>query len=245
MNSPESVQKTSPLPSTSAQSTWEPVVRWSQPEEQRAGTHLVVFLHGYGADENDLFSLATMLPAGYTVASVRAPMAMDHGGFTWFPLLQDFSSDPRLVATAVSNLQEWVASQRPHFTTTTLLGFSMGMTMATSLLRREPTAYAGIIGLSGFVLDTDVVADHPHAAAVTALLNAETDAAVRAAQPQVFWGRDPHDPIIDAQRVGYTRNWLEANTQVTTEVYSGVGHGIHPQEVHDFVNFLQHITAQQ
>ncbi len=42
-----------------------PVVLWSKPEEERAGKPLLVLLHGYGANEQDLLSLAEMLPARF------------------------------------------------------------------------------------------------------------------------------------------------------------------------------------
>ena len=41
-----------------------PVVLWSKPEEERAGKPLLVLLHGYGANEEDLLSLADLLPRG-------------------------------------------------------------------------------------------------------------------------------------------------------------------------------------
>ncbi|HSU46681.1 MAG TPA: phospholipase, partial [Arthrobacter sp.] len=34
-----------------------PVVLWSHPEDQRTGKPLLVLLHGYGANEQDLLSL--------------------------------------------------------------------------------------------------------------------------------------------------------------------------------------------
>ncbi len=42
-----------------------PVVQWSKPEQERAGKPLLVLLHGYGANEQDLLSLADMLPGGF------------------------------------------------------------------------------------------------------------------------------------------------------------------------------------
>ena len=35
---------------------------------------LVIFLHGYGSNEQDLFGIKDELPAQYTFLSVRAPM---------------------------------------------------------------------------------------------------------------------------------------------------------------------------
>ena len=42
---------------------------------------------------------------------------------------------------------------REEFESVSLLGFSQGMAVATSLLRREPQAYACVVGLSGFAID--------------------------------------------------------------------------------------------
>ena len=67
------------------ETTYQPVVAWSKPEQERAGKPLLVLLHGYGANEQDLLSLVPGLPEEFAVASVRAPLAMGPG-FTWFPL---------------------------------------------------------------------------------------------------------------------------------------------------------------
>ena len=50
------------------------IVEYSRPEDERAGTHLVLLLHGYGSHEKDLLSLAEHLPQeGITYAGMRAP----------------------------------------------------------------------------------------------------------------------------------------------------------------------------
>lgn len=222
---------------------WSPTVRWSRGEDERAGTDLIVFLHGYGANEHDLFPLAQYLPPRYTVASVRAPMAMELGGvvqgYTWFPLAQDMGADAELVRRATVDLQSWVAAQRSQFRSTTLLGFSMGMVMATSLLRMEPTAYDRIVGLSGFVINTDPDSPAIRYPVDDALRSLFHDDDVAAARPAVFWGRDPQDPIIPAEQVGYAGEWLGTHVDLTAALYSGVGHGIHPNEVQDVVRFLE------
>lgn len=38
---------------------------------------LVIFLHGYGSNEHDLFDIKDELPARYNYLSVRAPMVME------------------------------------------------------------------------------------------------------------------------------------------------------------------------
>lgn len=245
-------QNTAPSHTPSLPETTEPFVRWSRPESERAGTHLLVVLHGYGADENDLFGIVPELPAKFTIASVRAPLVMDHGGYTWFPLNAQMGSDPLAVRAAIEDLQSWVASQRPHFESTSLLGFSMGMAMATSLLRQEPEAYACVVGLSGFAIDPD-----PAQAAASAALAAAAavgsgrgplaglfdDAAVKAAQPKVFWGRDQADPVITQDKVEYTHAWMNEHVDMTKVLYAGIGHGIGPQELRHVGEFLDYTVT--
>ena len=42
---------------------------------------LVIFLHGYGSNEEDLFGIKDELPAQYNFLSVRAPMMMEEGSY--------------------------------------------------------------------------------------------------------------------------------------------------------------------
>ena len=103
-----------------------PVVLWSKPEQERAGKPLLVLLHGYGANEQDLLSLADLLPQEFVVASVRAPM-VSGAGFTWFPLTASIDYSLDAVKDAACYVEDWLDSVRPDHPSVTLLGFSMGM----------------------------------------------------------------------------------------------------------------------
>ena len=72
-------------------------VRWSH-EAPRPETDLVVFLHGFGADENDLFPLGNYFDDRFTIASVQAPERLPphFGGYCWF------RSPPHLMPTLVT-----------------------------------------------------------------------------------------------------------------------------------------------
>ena len=62
----------------------EPVVRWRRAVKSGPRTPVVLLLHGRGADENDLFEIADRLPRAYDYASVRAPVPVEGGGYTWY-----------------------------------------------------------------------------------------------------------------------------------------------------------------
>lgn len=209
----------SPTPATDL-----PTVLWSRPEAERAGTPLLVLFHGYGADEADLFALADQLPAEFTVASVRAGDQVG-AGYAWFPLRDDLSYSPATVTAAAGEVEQWIDSVRGNHSSVTLFGFSQGMCLATTLLRHRPEAYAAVVGLSGFVVDA---AGDPYF----------RDDAVALARPEFFWGRDQADPVIPAESVEFTNDWLRGHTRLTKVLYTGIWHGISAQEIAHVGEFL-------
>ena len=46
---------------------------------------LLVMLHGYGSNEADLFSFASLIPSDYHVVSLQAPLSLGVG-YAWFPI---------------------------------------------------------------------------------------------------------------------------------------------------------------
>jgi phospholipase/carboxylesterase len=210
---------------TSAAAFPAPVVLWSQPEGERAGKPLLVLLHGYGANESDLLSLAELLPQDFVVASLRAPL-VSGAGFTWFPLTASVDYTVDAVKAAAGYVEEWLDTVRPDHPTVTLLGFSMGMALATTLLRRRPADYAAVVGLSGFVVDAG---DDP------SFHDTELDGTV-----PVFWGRDQQDPVITPDKVEFTMGWVRKHVKLTKVLYTGMWHGINQQEIGHVSEFLTH-----
>ena len=49
----------------------------------------MILLHGYGSNEEDLFSLAPQLPEDVYVISVRAPYDLQPYGYAWYEITFD------------------------------------------------------------------------------------------------------------------------------------------------------------
>lgn len=203
-----------------------PVVAWSKPEGERAGTPLLVLFHGYLSHEKDLLGLAPMLPAEFTLASVRAPRAMGPG-FTWFPLMHEPEFSVDKVTAAVKDVWTWLDTVRGNHSSVTLLGFSMGMAVATSALRHRPEDVAAVVGLSGFAIPAggDPFFD---------------DAATKAARTPLFWGRGQADTVITEDKIEFTRDWAAEHTDLTKMLYAGLAHSITPAEMGHVSEFLRH-----
>jgi phospholipase/carboxylesterase len=207
--------------------TDEPIVRWRKAKHDGAGRPpLVVLLHGRGADENDLFELAPAIDPSFAVASVRAPIALAEGGFTW----SESSTPGRYLAASlrrsIAAMQAWfdaLDDGRPDPQRTYLLGFSAGMAMASALIIDEPARYAGGILLSG-------------------TLPFETDLSItknRLADVDIFSGHGTFDTVIPGDLVERTATYLRerSGARLTERTYP-IAHAISDAEIADISRWL-------
>ncbi|MFJ3384923.1 MULTISPECIES: alpha/beta hydrolase [unclassified Curtobacterium] len=197
-------------------------VQWTRPEAERAGTPLLVALHGVGSNERDLLGLAPALPAAWTIAALRAPMPWG-GGHSWYPLGTPGSPALEPVDASVAAVLDWVDSVAADHPRIGLLGFSQGGSMALQLLRARPSGFAFAVSLSGFVVPG--VTD-------------SRDEAVAAVRPRVFLGHGDLDAVIPGEATARTAAWAAANTDVTDRTYEGLPHAVSAAELADVTAFI-------
>ena len=198
------------------------IVQWTRPAAERAGTPLLVALHGVGSNERDLLGLAPALPAAWTVASLRAPMPWGPG-WSWYPLGTPGSPALEPVDEAVAGVLDWIDSVAAEHPRIGLLGFSQGGSMALQLLRARPGAFAFAVSLSGFVVPG--VAD-------------SRDEAVAAVRPRVFLVHGDLDPVIPPEATARTQAWAAAHTDLTDRSYAGLPHAVSAEELADVAAFV-------
>ncbi len=129
-------------------------------------SHLVVLCHGYGADGNDLISLAPLwqrlLPTVAFVAP-NAPERCDAGpGYQWFPIAR---LDPREmrkgVESAAATLDAFLDAELARLglpgERLALVGFSQGTMLSLHVGLRRREAPAAIIGYSGLLADPETL----------------------------------------------------------------------------------------
>lgn len=200
---------------------------------------VVVFLHGYGADGADLLGLADPLAPhlpGTAFYAPDAPEACRNNPFgrQWFPIpwldgstqaeaeagLQASVADLNAFLDAVL-AREGVASDRMA-----VVGFSQGTMMALEVLPRRPQAVAGIVGISGRLLQPERLA---------------VEVRVR---PPVLLIHGDQDPMVPFADMGQAETALkEDGFSVATHTMRGTGHGISPDGLSVALRFLRDVLA--
>lgn len=213
------------------------VVQWTVPEGERAGTPLLVAMHGVGSNEHDLLGLAPALPSGWTTASLRAPLPWGPG-YAWYPLGTPGSPDPGLVDVAAAEVLAWVDGVAADHPRIGLLGFSQGGSMALQLLRHRPDAFAFAVSLSGFVVPAAPATPDDRDGGDDRDGSHDRDDRLAAVRPRVFLGHGDADPVIPPAATARTSAWAAAHTDVTDRTYPGLPHTVSAAELEDVARFV-------
>ncbi|MFH8252213.1 alpha/beta hydrolase [Microbacterium sp. B2969] len=197
------------------------IVLWSG---EPAGRPLLVLLHGYGADERDLFGLVPYLPAEFAVAAVRAPLTppWPAPGYSWYPIEGLDGQSPNRTTDAAARLLHWLDAVAPAPSPVGLLGFSQGAAVSLQAMRLAPERFAFAVNLSGYATPGDLPGD----------------AALAERKPPVFWGRGTNDDVIPGHLVAHTVEWLPAHVDLSGRVYQGLTHSVSEPELADVRVFL-------
>lgn len=118
---------------------------------------LIIFLHGYGSNEADLFELKEEFSPDYIYLSVQAPMMLAPGSYQWYGLQP--AEQSQVAANVLKHakmLEDFIAAAAKKYQTTAdkviLIGFSQGAIMSYELALQHPKNVRGIAALSGKIL---------------------------------------------------------------------------------------------
>lgn len=130
-----------------------------RPSSLSQNAPVIIMLHGYGSDENDLFSFASELPSEYAIISLKAPIVMQPYGNAWYNIYFDandgkFSDDEQAIESRdlIAKVIDEICNKYPvNSKNVTLLGFSQGTILSLATGLSYPEKIKNIIGLSGYV----------------------------------------------------------------------------------------------
>jgi phospholipase/carboxylesterase len=197
------------------------------------GKHpVVVFLHGYGSNEQDLFSIADQLAPGFIVFSIRAPHVINESGYGWFNLDLQPGSQMRYdygQATAASKqITAFIGhvKQRKDCDPDNvfILGFSQGAIMGYDVVLSNPGLVKGLVALSGGMMEETRRLKQADSGHVTKL----------------FSGHGTQDDVIAVKDGRHAAQTLSARSdfKVTFKEYPA-GHFLTDAEMLDIRNWFQ------
>jgi phospholipase/carboxylesterase len=204
----------------------------------RSGTarQLVVFLHGYGADGNDLIDIGRawqgLLPhASFVSPHAPEPCGQAPAGRQWFALTFRDPNERWLgVNKAAPLLERFVDAElaRHHLppAALALVGFSQGTMMALHLGLRRAVAPAAIVGYSGLLV-------------LPPQGKPEALAAEIKSRPPLLLIHGDRDELIPPQALFQAMQDLAAlGVPVEWHLSAGTGHGIDPEGLRHGGEFL-------
>jgi phospholipase/carboxylesterase len=191
---------------------------------------LLILLHGYGSNKEDLFSFADELPDDLLIVSAQAPLSIGNGGFAWYSInFDDINgkfSDLKEAKQSIDEIADFIEEIKIKYNTnpdkTFLLGFSQGAILSYSLSFFHPDKIQHILALSGYIntallpknisseIKTDYYCSH---GSVDQVLPVE-------------WARNSK-PFLD--NLGFQNEYSEYN----------VGHGVAPQNFYSFKKWIE------
>ena len=166
----------------------------AEPASGGAARRLVMFLHGYGADGNDLISLSQHFASAVPDAAFVAPNAPARCagmpfGYQWYDVWQQDRAE-RLaeIRSAAAILDDFItgelAARGLGEEDLLLVGFSQGTMMSLFVGPRRAKAVAGMIGYSGRLEGADLLAGEIRSKPPVALVHGADDPMVHVSETE-------------------------------------------------------------
>jgi len=192
---------------------------------------LLLLIHGYGSNEEDLFSFAQELPEEYYIVSVRAPYNMQYRSYAWYAINFDADqnkfSDNEQAKTSRDLIAEFIDELVVNYTidasNVTLIGFSQGTILSYAVALSYPEKVQRVVAMSGYI--------NPEILDENFLKNSFSNL-------KIFTSHGTVDQVIPVEWGRKAKPFLENLVIKTTYKEYPVGHGVSPQNFYDFKNWL-------
>ena len=205
-----------------------------------ADSSVVIFLHGYGANGDDLLGLAEPLaqhlPDTVFVAADAPDRSMANpAGFQWFPIpwidgSTEVAAAEGLRASAKlldAFMDKVLADEGLSPDRLVLLGFSQGTMMSLHVAPRRHDPIAGIVGFSGRLMFPEALADEAVSKPPVILIHGNADDVV---------------PFAEMQNAGAALQ--ESGFTVYGHVMEGTAHGIAPDGLGVALTFMRDVLDE-
>jgi len=202
-----------------------------KPTDNPDGPPLLIMLHGYGSNEQDLFSFAQELPSELLIVSVRAPLSIGFGGYAWYSINfeadRDNFSNLEEANTALKSIDVFIEGlldkYKPDPTRIFLMGFSQGTILSLAYALNHPGKIQHVIALSGYV----------NQKLIKMPLEASTYRDL-----DIFASHGTVDQVIPVEWARRTPEFLDKLKIEHEYKEYPVGHGVAPQNFFDLLSWI-------
>lgn len=205
--------------------------RIREPKIKLEKNPVLLLLHGYGSNEDDLFSFSTELPEDYYIISARAPFDMQYKSYAWYAI--NFDADENkfsdhnqaresrdLIAVFIDEL---IAKYPIDSARVTLIGFSQGAILSYAIALSYPEKIQRVVAMSGYLNPEIIKEDY--------LKNTFSNL-------NIFASHGTVDQVIPVAWGRKAKPFLENLGIKTTYKEYPIGHGVSTQNFYDFKNWL-------
>lgn len=202
-----------------------------QPKEIQEKNPLIILIHGYGSNEEDLFSFAPELPENAFIVSVQAPYQVPPYGFAWYAISFDadmnkFSDDTQAVKSRdllVQFIDELCTKYPIDQKDVNLIGFSQGAILSYALAVTYPEKVNKVVALSGY-FNADIMQPKADLTVYDHL--------------KIFGSHGTVDQVIPVEWARKSADLLKPYAISFQYKEYPVGHGVAPQNFYDLKAFL-------
>ena len=207
-----------------------------EPKIKKDKNPLLLLLHGYGSNEEDLFSFAPQLPEEYLVISARAPFNLPPYGHAWYAINFDADENKfsdmvqaRASRDLVVKFLEEVEQYYPvDADDVTLIGFSQGCILSYAAALSNPDKIRRVAAMSGY-LNTELITEGYEKGDLSEL--------------KFYISHGTSDQVIPVEWARKAKPELDRlNIDSVYKEYP-IGHGVSPQNFYDLLAWL-HATKK-
>lgn len=196
-----------------------------KPKNNTNKSPLVFLLHGFGSNEQDLFSFSPHLSQDATIISLRAPIMLYHNSYAWYNIF--FSgSVKRYDKEAAKFIRDKLINEMDYFINKydcdpnriTLIGFSQGAILAHAIAQNSNIK--NLIALSGYV-DQELISFK------------------KTNNLSIYISHGKYDEVIPFEESYKTNKLLDDNNIKYEFKEFDQGHGVNSQNLKSFLGWIK------
>ena len=203
-----------------------------EPQNITPNTPLLILLHGYGSNEQDLFSFTPTLPEDWLIVSFRAPRTSEYEGFSWYDI-DLMNMENRVDIPQAQESMEAILASILQITNhygltdneTHIAGFSQGGILTYALSLNYPELFSKIAIMSAYPEDQllqNIVKDKKKLEKLRFFVSHGTDDAVI----PLDWAKKGAELLYDLSCYFSFREYMS-------------GHGVNQKNYMDLMDFFK------